>query len=281
MSKSRYLPAVDGLPARVSGTWAEEKLVYLDKYMDIFNTGMKGRWQNRVYLDVMAGSGRCVTEEGREFSGSPLLALDTKTPFSKVVLVEESSELEAALKARVATHSRRGTVEILRGDCNDKAVIAALRSFVATDALALAFVDMLGLDVRLETLAQLTGHRRIDLVITFQIGDINRNVGNALKNPVEGRRFDEFFGTGEWRTRVQAHRAGDMPFQVLATAFTEFYEERLKTLGYQHVARSLDVMKNSKNVHLYRLLLASRHPRAVDFFEKISQINPHGERRLF
>jgi hypothetical protein len=72
-----------------------------------------------------------------------------------------------------------------------------------------------------------------------------------------------------------------MPGLDLATAFTDFYEGRLKTLGYPHVTRSLDVMKNSKNVHLYRLLLTSRHPRAVDFFEKISQISPHGERRLF
>jgi three-Cys-motif partner protein len=140
---------------------------------------------------------------------------------------------------------------------------------------------MLGLDVSLDTLARLTDGRRMDLAITFQIGDLKRNVGGALKNPGEGRRFDEFFGTEDWRETVWAHRSGNMPGLDLATAFTGFYEERLKTLGYPHVTRSLDVMKNSKNVHLYRLLLASRHPRAVDFFEKISQISPHGERRLF
>ncbi len=56
----------------------------------------------------------------------------------------------------------------------------------------------------------------------------------------------------------------ECPFQDLATAFTDFYEERLKTLGYPHVARSLDVMKNSRNVHLYPAAprrLAIRAPR--------------------
>lgn len=281
MSKSRYAKAQDNLMARVSGLWAMEKLTYVEKYMDIFSTGMKKRWETRTYVDLMSGPGLCVTDDGQEFPGSPLRALATKTPFSRVVLVEGDADLADALKTRVAKSVHRETAEILTGDCNDKAVIANIRKLVPSDALTLAFVDMLGLDVRLDTLARLTDGRRMDLAITFQIGDLKRNVGGALKNPGEGRRFDEFFGTEDWRETVWAHRSGNMPGLDLATAFTDFYEERLKTLGYPHVTRSLDVMKNSKNVHLYRLLLASRHPRAVDFFEKISQISPLGERRLF
>lgn len=280
MSKSRYVTARDNLIARVSGLWAMEKLKYLEKYMDIFSTGMKNRWKTN-FLDLMSGPGLCVTDEGEEFRGSPLLALATKTPFSKVVLVEHEPALAEALKLRVATSTRRETVIHLTGNCNDKALIADIRKILPSDSLTLTFVDMLGLDVSLDTLARLTDGRRMDLAITFQIGDLKRNVGGALKNPREGRRFDEFFGTEDWRETVWAHRSGNMPGQDLATAFTDFYEERLKTLGYPHVTRSLDVMKNSKNVHLYRLLLASRHPRAVDFFEKISQISPLGERRLF
>jgi three-Cys-motif partner protein len=281
MPKSRYAPAQDNLIARVSGTWAMEKLKYVEKYMDIFSTGMKKNWATRIYVDLMSGPGRCVTDDGQEFLGSPLLALATKTAFSKIVLVEGEPNLADALKARVAASPRNETVEVLTGNCNDKALIARIRQLVPSDALALTFVDMLGLDVRLDTLARLTEGRRMDLAITFQIGDLKRNVGHALKNPGEGRRFDEFFGTENWRETAWAHRSGGMPFQDLATAFADFYEERLRTLGYPHVARSLDVMKNSKNVDLYRLLLASRHPRAVDFFEKISQISPLGERRLF
>ena len=54
-SEYRTSPA-DGLPARVSGAWAREKLEYLTKYMSIFNVGMKNKWE-RVYLDLLAGQG--------------------------------------------------------------------------------------------------------------------------------------------------------------------------------------------------------------------------------
>jgi len=74
---SRYRPStIDGLPARISGQWAKEKLKYLDKYMHLFNVGMKNRWHNRVFLDLLAGCGKCVDEDtGEEFDGSPLRAI--------------------------------------------------------------------------------------------------------------------------------------------------------------------------------------------------------------
>ena len=73
MSGSEYRPSiVDGLPARVSGPWAQEKLAYLSKYMSIFNVGMKNKWR-RVYLDLLAGPGRCVEDDsGIEFDGPHL-----------------------------------------------------------------------------------------------------------------------------------------------------------------------------------------------------------------
>jgi hypothetical protein len=40
-------------------------------------------------------------------------------------------------------------------------------------------------------------------------------------------------------------------------------------------------MKNSRNVGLYRLVLAGKHERAVQFFEEISKIEPSGQRRFF
>jgi hypothetical protein len=71
---SEHLPSrEDGLPARVSGAWAQEKLAYLRKCKTIFNGG-KNQWEP-VYLDLLAGPGRCVvTQTLEEFAGSPLLA---------------------------------------------------------------------------------------------------------------------------------------------------------------------------------------------------------------
>ena len=55
---SPYLPAIDGLPARKSGEWAKRKHHYLRNYCGITTVSMRGKFKV-VYLDVMAGPGRC------------------------------------------------------------------------------------------------------------------------------------------------------------------------------------------------------------------------------
>jgi hypothetical protein len=39
-------------------------------------------------------------------------------------------------------------------------------------------------------------------------------------------------------------------------------------------------VKADKNVLLYYLLFASKHPRGNDYWRKISLIGPHGQRKL-
>lgn len=46
----------DGLPARVVGEWARRKHHYLERYTDIFATGMK-QFSRRAHLDLFAGPG--------------------------------------------------------------------------------------------------------------------------------------------------------------------------------------------------------------------------------
>lgn len=67
----------DGLPVRESGTWVEDKLYYLERYLKIFSVGMKNKWGGRLYyVDLFAGPGRCrIRGTHREIDGSPLVAL--------------------------------------------------------------------------------------------------------------------------------------------------------------------------------------------------------------
>ena len=61
------------------GSWAREKLLYLNNICDIFNMGMKNLWAVRTYIDLFAGPGICVIEKtGEEIFGSPLIALNCK-----------------------------------------------------------------------------------------------------------------------------------------------------------------------------------------------------------
>lgn len=272
---SQYLTARDGLPARVSGLWAEEKLEYLQKYMAIFTGGMKNRFPNLVFLDLLAGSGKCVDQAGGyEFDGSPLLALKCPVPFTRVVLVENHIKLVAALRARVGDRA-----SVIEGDCNDQAVIEALRDAVLPDALGLAFVDNLGLTVTFDTLRQLTKGKRIDLFINFQISDLKRNRGAASVGD-DDPRWTAFFGTETWRGVVDRALSENVSAEDTATRLLDLYEQQLGTIDYASVGHGRRVMKNSKNVGLYRVLLAGKHPLAVEFFDKVSKIEPRGQRGL-
>jgi len=75
-------PVEDGLLMRTSGPWAAEKLDYLKRYIEIFETSMHKKWARRNFVDLFSGPGKCRTDSGKIFLGSPLLALTTAHPFT-------------------------------------------------------------------------------------------------------------------------------------------------------------------------------------------------------
>jgi len=145
--------------------------------------------------------------------------------------------------------------------------------------LGLAFIDNLGLDVPMKTIEALTEGRKVDLVITFQLGDLKRNLRRALKG-VDEARWTAFFGAG-WREVAEESERRNLGASDTATELLDFYGTKLEAIGYKHIAHSHRIMKNSRSVGLYRLLLAGKHERAVDFFHEISKIQYSGQRLMF
>ena len=274
-----YLPASDGLPARVSGAWARDKLYYVERYFTIFNKGMYRKWPHRAYVDLMAGPGRCITaDRAEEFDGSPILAANSAPESENCVCVEADPELRRALHTRTARFGQR--VSVLAGDCNDPGIVKSIRQAVKGAPLSVAFVDMLGLDVWFSTLQALTAGRKMDLLITLQVNDLTRNARSASTEVQDPERFDRFFGASGWRQVVEDCNTKRKPAQDVATALTGYYTERLGTIGYPHVHDLHVLMKNTRNAPLYRLVLAARHEKAVDFFKAIAEIEHLGQRGL-
>jgi hypothetical protein len=56
----KYLqPEDDGLLAREFGKWTSVKLNYLERYINMFETSMRGKpWCARCYIDLYSGSGK-------------------------------------------------------------------------------------------------------------------------------------------------------------------------------------------------------------------------------
>jgi len=92
----------DGLMTPEVGGWAETKYRLLALYDELFSTGMKNKWDQRVYLDLYAGAGHSRIQGTSKFlKASPMIALTVTHPFDKYIFCEGRQEPLDALKARV------------------------------------------------------------------------------------------------------------------------------------------------------------------------------------
>lgn len=278
-------PADDGLPMRSSGPWAAEKLDYLKRYINIFETSMRERWRVRNYIDLLAGPGKnLVRETGQVLLGSPLLALTTTYPFTGYYFVDFEQTNVDALQERCRASEHSDKVKVFSGDCNVvvDTVLAELRP-EASRSLNLAFLDSEGLELRWDTVAKLASLTRIDLIINYPQGGLNRVMPQAIEE--EGDTLvDNFFGGEDWRTIYQdwrVSRGTDLHWRLL-----DLYKSRLQGVGYKEVKRDDEVgdeplMRNAKrNAPLYRLLFASKHALGNQFWHKVTRRDVHGQLRL-
>src|SRR5450759_229745 len=94
--------ADDGLITPEVGGWAETKYLLLALYDGLFSTGMKNKWDQRVYLDLYAGAGYSRIQGTSKFlKASPMIALTVTHPFDKYIFCEGREDLLDALEARV------------------------------------------------------------------------------------------------------------------------------------------------------------------------------------
>ena len=109
----------DGLPCPEVRRWAETKYRLIGLYDELFATGMKNKWDQRVYIDLYAGAGYCrIAGTNTYLKGSPLIALTVNCPFDKYIFCEEKGELLDALKARAKRVAHGSEVACVVGDCD-------------------------------------------------------------------------------------------------------------------------------------------------------------------
>lgn len=264
--------ASDGLPARPTGQWVIGKKYYLGRYLDIMTRGVGKKWAgNLSYVDLFAGPGRSVVRgTGEEVEGSPLMALDRE--FSRYVFVDVP-EVLSILKRRLVGHPKVSQVSFVEGDCNS--VIEAVREALPPNHLTLAFIDPTGLQIQFRSLRHLVQNRKMDLLMTIQLGmGVTMNLPQYLKT--EGARLTAFLGNARWREDVkQGGTASQFAHRYLARYLLE-----LRSIGYGTVReREIDI-RNDQNLLLYVMILASRHQLGGRFWREATQIEWTGQRRL-
>jgi three-Cys-motif partner protein len=268
MEDAQYLPASDGLLARKSGEWAKRKHHYLRNYCGITTISMRSKFK-LVYLDVMAGPGRCkIKETGEEFPGSPLVALDFD--FAEYIFIEEEPGLADALKQRIAAHPKARKVRVLPE--NWVRVVESGRLKFDASTLIVAFVDPTGISqTPMSAMKALARNPKIDLLVTIQ-----HRLGIVWNTPQYRRSksgqtvLDEFLGDQSW------HAWRDKDPSEFGRLAVERFCDNFKREGFINT-RHVSVPENNP---LYRFTLFSRHPRGEDFWLKVLKIDEKGQREL-
>jgi len=260
----------DGLMTPEVGGWAETKYRLLALYDELFSTGMKNKWDQRVYLDLYAGAGYSRIGGTSNFlKASPVIALTVTHPFDKYIFCEGREDLLDALKARVKRIGPQASVAYILGDCDAQIedIYKQIPKGSSTNrVLSLCLVDPFDFGLKFETLRRLSTVF-MDFVVLLAIGmDANRN----YEHYVEGAstKIDEALGNMEWRERWKAVGVRRSDFRsFLAGEFCTSME----SLGY--LKKPLDRMKLvrsvEKNLPLYYLALFSRSERAFDFWDDV------------
>jgi three-Cys-motif partner protein len=262
------VPTDDGFIVPEVGGWAETKYRLLSLYDALFSTGMKHKWDKRVYIDLYAGAGiNRIRGTQRLVYGSPLLAMQVSQPFDKYIFCEKDGQNIEALRARAKKISPDADVQIIQGDCNAKvndilaAIPAASRQ---STVLSLCLVDPYNLGIKFDTISRLAERFTDFLVLLALYMDANRNYSIYIKET--STKVADLLGDESWRARW-------LKAQYSGVSFPRFvadeYAERMSGIGYLPTPRMKEVRSFEKNLPLYHLAIFSRHQRAYEFWGEV------------
>lgn len=266
----RVVTPPDGYPARCVGPWTDQKEYYFRNYLGILHQSkVQQKFPHRTYLDLFAGPGRSVDRSTNAVrDGSPLIVLSHNCEFTQYVFVEVNKPTADALRARCHEHSRNAKVHIEHADCN--AAKAKIIQTVKPRGLNLAFIDPTAPDIHFDTIRALAhAAKRLDLIINFPLAPIKRFMDNYLRS----EKLDLFFGTSAWRGFYKANKHRE-------EKLLDFYEDQLRTIGYIGIGNRVVVRNTENNFPLYVLIFASKSPLGADFWRKIGEIDPFGQKGL-
>jgi three-Cys-motif partner protein len=259
----------DGLFMDEQGAWCEDKYKLVGLYIKLFATGMKFKWDQRVFIDLYSGAGIAkIRGTGRLVMGSPLIALNVADPFDSYVFCEKDEEKLEALKQRAHKIAAGREIHYIAGDCNsvvDRVLDRIPRASSEQKVLSLCCVDPFDIGIKFSTIEKLST-RFVDFLVLLAVYmDANRAYVHYLKP--ENKKVDDFLGLPGWREIWEQEK--------IRTKFPEFlarqYSQRMTQLGYldQELYKMKRVRSDEKNLPLYRLALFSRNRRAYAFWDEV------------
>ncbi|MCY3584839.1 MAG: three-Cys-motif partner protein TcmP [Acidimicrobiaceae bacterium] len=264
-------PLQNGERPRSWGFWTEVKLDALGRYLPQFTRASR-RAQATLYLDLFAGSVDNVRrdDEGRQFFGSTVRALDTGPGFTRLRFFElgpNADRLSQQLRDRYPDDDR---FDVINGDCNKE--IAGCLAGLSDDgfdwAPTFCFVDPDGLDVDWSTLRALaqfknsSARTKAEMLILLPHTSIPRLAGWDNAMGVDDRlsaKITSLFGADSWRAIDDRRQSNDLTASEARHLYLSLFRFKLeRELGYR---KTLTIeMGNEQGIPVYVLVFATDHP---------------------
>ncbi len=259
------------------GSWSIDKLNLLRKYLEAYVTVLKKQsWcKGYEYIDGFAGTGKPKTRDEQQYvAGSPRVAVELPSPFTKYHFIESSNWRIKKLE-RLRREFPNHEIEIYPGDCNEMLrtkIVPALP--LKSYKRAIAFLDPFGMELEWSTLEEVSRAGTIEVFLNFSVMAINRNVRLRRKediSPSVRRRMDRFWGT-DWEAELYEEE------QTLFGPETVRIKQSGKDLGHRFQNRLKEIfphctvpvlMTNSKNAPLYCLVFAGHNRTGVKIADAI------------
>jgi three-Cys-motif partner protein len=259
----------DGLKTQEVGDWAEKKYKLVTLYDKLFSTGMKRKWDKRIYIDLFCGPGRVkLRDRNKIVNGSPLIALDLPDPFDKYIFCDKEEENIDVLKSRINELKISINANYIIGDCNfEVEKILNLIKQEKDKILSFCFVDPFSLQNLSFKTVKILSSLRMDFLILLPSGyDVRRNEEIYVNE--ESSNLDKFLGYSKWRDNWSEEK-GNMKFTEF---FLREYINNIVKLGYiKQTPSDFIEVRTEKNLLLYHLAFFSKHKRGYEFWRKVKK----------
>lgn len=223
------------------------------------------------YIDLYCGPPKSrERSSGAMVDGSAIVAVMTarKTghPFTEVHVSDLDRSYAEATAACLQALDSGIRVAAYGGTATD--VARQLVGQLTTRGLHLAFLDPFSLgDLPFEVLQIFSRLQRADLLIHVSAMDLQRNLEQAI-GTVANHPFDEFMPG--WRRRVDVRQ----PAHDLRRGVLEYWIELVRELGFNVFFDQFELVKGTRNQPLYWLVMAAKHNKASEFWDKIRHTDP-------
>lgn len=274
---------LDQLDVRCVGDWASDKIYWLARYFGIFTGSMTHLWHGNLnYVEICSGPGRCMNRSARKEIDGTSLAVVASAGFHKLrnaLFIDNNQKVVDTLNQRLAARGATPKAKAVLGDYTDLAGMTSILSSLPDRSLNLVFIDPTDCSVPFTTVRHIaTILKNVDFIINVALGtDANRNLAKTILSPTpkpSRKKYEDFLGATDFCSRpaaIQKAKLNDS--DDLRRLFRDQYCASLKAEGFTYTA-PLSVE------HYYYLLFASRHKTGYDFWQKIQNIDPAGQRTL-